>query len=243
MAERRLTFRPPLWATLLLIAACALFASAGFWQLDRQGEKIALFDAFDRGGDTTALAGPVADELAAGLRYQSVVISGRYDASRQILLDNISRDGRPGYEVLTPLLTGDIAVLVNRGWVPAAARRDELPRVSISDEPRRIRGRLDKLPRPGLRLAGELPAADAPWPRRLLYPVASEIAAQLGYPVTSYQVLLSPEAADGYRRDWQPKVSGPDTHLGYAVQWFAFAVTAVVIYLILNLKKQRASSS
>jgi len=227
-----------LWATLLLVGACALFASAGFWQLDRQGQKIALFAAFDRGGDGTAMAGPLTDELATGLRYQNVSLSGRYDASRQILLDNISRDGRAGYEVLTPLLTGDLAVLVNRGWVPAAARRDELPQVSTNDAPRRIEGRLDKLPRPGLRLAGELPTTDAPWPRRLLYPLGGEIAAQLGYPVTNYQVLLSPDADDGYRRDWQPKVSGPDTHLGYAVQWFAFAITAVVIYVLLNLKRK-----
>ncbi|MGI9329400.1 MAG: SURF1 family protein [Gammaproteobacteria bacterium] len=243
MAARRLTFRPPLWATLLTLGACALFAWAGFWQLDRQGQKMALFAAFDKGSEAKSIVGPIADEAATQLRYQTVVLSGRYDVSRQILLDNISRDGRAGYEVLTPLLTEDIAVLVNRGWIPAAARRDELPQVSINDEPRRIRGRLDKLPRPGLRLAGELPAADAPWPRRLLYPVAGDIEAQLGYPVTDYQVLLNPDATDGYRRDWQPKVSGPDTHLGYAVQWFAFAFTAVVIYVLLNLKRQRLPSS
>ena len=38
-------------------------------------------------------------------------------------------------------------------------------------------------------------------------------------------------------RDWRPAVMAPDKHLGYAVQWFGFAVVLVIIYIGVNLKK------
>ena len=48
---------------------------------------------------------------------------------------------------------------------------------------------------------------------------------------------LDPEADDGYVRQWKPAVMGPNRHLGYAIQWFAFAATAFLIYLVLTLRK------
>ena len=64
-----------------------------------------------------------------------------------------------------------------------------------------------------------------------------EIGEQLGTQVYAYQLLLDAENADGFTRDWQPAVTGPEKHLGYAVQWFGFAITLVIIYIGLNLKK------
>jgi len=44
-------------------------------------------------------------------------------------------------------------------------------------------------------------------------------------------VLLDPAAPDGYRRNWRPSDFGPERHIGYAFQWFALAVTLVILYL------------
>lgn len=237
----RLTFRPPAWATLLLLAACALFATAGFWQLDRKAQKEVLFADFDRGTGADPVRVLPTDAGAAATRYRPVVLQGRYDPDRQILLDNIVRDGKPGYLVLTPLQTAGGTVMVNRGWLPADANRQRLPAVGVSANRREVAGLLDRFPQPGLRLAAETPEAGDPWPRRLLFPTAADIAEHLGYAVANYQVLLDPEAPDGFQRDWRPGVSGPDMHLGYAVQWFAFAAAVTVIYVVLNLKKVRIS--
>lgn len=239
MLAARLTFRPPIWATLLLLAACVAFTSAGFWQLDRKRQKTALFKAFERGGATDPLHGLLSDEASADARYRTVRVRGYYDAERQILLDNIVRDGKAGYFVMTPLRTDGGDILVNRGWIVAGADRQRLPDVSVSATEREVVGRVDRLPRPGLRLEAEPPDPAAPWPRALLYPTAREVAGHLGYPVADYQLLLDPAAAEGFRRNWRPTVSGPATHLGYAVQWFAFAAAAITIYLVLNLKQKR----
>ena len=50
-------------------------------------------------------------------------------------------------------------------------------------------------------------------------------------------MLLDPGAPDGFERDWRPALGfGPERHLGYAVQWFAFALVAVVMLIALNLR-------
>ena len=236
--KQRLTFRPPVWATLVLVAACGLCITAGYWQLGRAAEKQRLFASFETGAAKPTLPGPVSDLDATAQRYRWISVNGRYDPDRQVLLDNILQNGEVGYAVLTPLRTADGTVMVNRGWVPADADRGRLPVITVDDRQRNISGRLDRLPRPGLRLAP--PAIDAadPWPRRLLFPTAADLAAQIGYPVHDYQLLLDPAAADGYLRDWRPQVMGPDTHFGYAVQWFGFAVAMALIYLIVNTRKQ-----
>jgi surfeit locus 1 family protein len=57
------------------------------------------------------------------LRYRRVILRGTYDAPRQVLIDNRLHQERAGYHVITPLrLEGSsMHVLVNRGWLPAAA--------------------------------------------------------------------------------------------------------------------------
>jgi len=237
----RLTFRPPAWATLLLLAACALFASAGFWQLDRKAEKEDLFARFDRGAGVDPLSSLPTDAEAAAARYRPISLRGRYDPERQVLLDNIVREGKTGYLVLTPLRTQNGVVMVNRGWLAADAKRDRLPAVGVADNSREVRGLVDQFPQPGLRLAAESPQPEDPWPRRLLFPKSADIETHLGYAIAGYQVLLDPAAPDGFQREWRPGVSGPNTHLGYAVQWFAFAAAVTVIYVVLNLKKIRTS--
>lgn len=239
MSGPRARFRPPWWATLGTLVLSGLFVTLGFWQLDRGAQKLALFEAFDTGIATAAVALPAGGSPLGPLRYRRVILQGHFDAAHQVLLDARSHDGQAGYEVLTPLLGDGEAVLVNRGWIPAGPDRDRLPPIAVDTAPRHISGYLDTLPRPALR-AGPAAAASPldPWPRRLLFPTAAEIGAATGYPVRDFQVLLAADEPDGYLRDWRPALMAPQQHLGYAVQWFALAVALVVIYAALNLRRR-----
>lgn len=231
-------FRPPWWATLGTLLLGGLFVAAGTWQLDRAGEKRALFALFKAGSTAPPLPLPAAGADLAPLRYRAVRAEGRYDADHQVLLDARTRDGKAGYEVLTPLRTGDgPAILVNRGWVAASPDRQRLPDVGVGDGPRVVTGLLDKLPRAAMGSAPPPPDPAAPWPRRLLFPTAADIARELGYRVTDYQVLLAASAPEGLRRDWRPAEMTPEQHVGYAVQWFALAVALVVLYVALNRRR------
>jgi surfeit locus 1 family protein len=232
----------PWWSPLLVAVAVAVAGTAARWQLNRAAEKEALFAAFAAGDTGSALNELPPDGAAVALRYRRVTISGRYDARHQILLDNIPADGRPGYHVLTPLrLLDGSAVLVNRGWVPADGDRNRLPDVALDAVDVTISGRIDRLPQPSVRLAAEPGPASAPWPRRLFFPDAAAVAAQLGYRVRDYQLLLDPAAADGFRRDWSPAELGPEHHYGYAVQWAGLGLTAVVLWVVLSLRRRAPS--
>ena len=227
-----------MWTVLLTLIGAGLFSNLGLWQLGRAEEKRAIFAAY-------ALS--TAEQIREGLggvdaseqRYQLLRLQGHYDPGHQVLLDNMSHVGQPGYHVLTPFITAGGSVLVNRGWVPADGDRRLLPNIRVSGEPRTLTGRIDRLPRPALRLAGATDNSGLPWPRRLLFPTTEEIAAQTGYALRDFQLLLNAAETDGFVREWRPALMEPETHLGYAIQWFGLATTVVLIFVILAWRHLR----
>lgn len=236
----------PWWGVLLLLAGAGIGLSAGLWQLDRAGAKEELYARFATGAAAAALPRLIRDDEVTALRYRTLRLNGEYDPAHQVLLDGISHRGRPGYHVLTPLITAEGEVLVNRGWVPADGDRRILPDIRVAAASREVVGRVERLPRPGLALARTEPAAGASWPRRMLFPTSAQIGAEIG-PVRStvlrdYQLLLDPDDPDGYLRDWRPGGMDPVRHLGYAVQWFGLALTVVVIYCVLIFRNRKFSS-
>ena len=124
-------FVPHAWAVVLTAVLVAAFVSLGWWQIGRAHEKQALMESFERGaGTSVALDAADIGELP---RYQHVSAAGQYEPARQILLDNMpSSTGQPGYRVLTPLHREGAAriLLVDRGWVPLGATRQQLPVVA-----------------------------------------------------------------------------------------------------------------
>jgi surfeit locus 1 family protein len=228
---RRSRFRPRLLPTLLAAAAVAGFSALGAWQLDRADEKRAIARSFSAGGPAIEWRRLPPDAP----RYQRVSLRGRYDPDHQFLLDNRSHESVAGVEVLTPLVLDDgSAVIVNRGWLPFGATRQDLPTVIVGGEKRTVIGRVDALPRPGIWL--KAPPATG-WPRLVQYPRMEDLSAALGRELAPRQVLLDPGVPDGYVRNWTVPGTTPDRHLGYAVQWFAFAALAGAIWLVLSFRK------
>jgi surfeit locus 1 family protein len=218
-------------------ALAAAFVSLGVWQLHRAEEKQLFFAAFEHGRPADVPTVAVADDEAETARFRGLRLRGHYDGAHQILLDARVSNDQAGYEVLTPFTFVGGAILVNRGWVIASPDRNRLPDVAITDDDREISGRINMLPTPAWRSSPGAAGTDSTWPRRLLFPTAAEISAAVGYPLHNYQLLLGPREPDGYLRDWQPAVMRPEQHLAYAVQWFALALTLIVVYVVVNLKR------
>ena len=228
----------PAIATVLLIVLLIAFISAGFWQLGRAEEKAEIENTFRSGAGQDALTEPVDDAAAGEYHFRKMRLEGRYDPERQILLDNIVHAGINGYEVLTPFRTHNRTIMVNRGWVRANPDRRVVPDVEVSGDIRTLIGIVNTFPEPGMRFATEYPA-DAPWPRRMLYPTQEAIATALDTPVASYQLLLVEDQPDGYSRKWDVLDLGVNTNYGYAFQWFSFAVVALVFYVIVITRWRR----
>jgi cytochrome oxidase assembly protein ShyY1 len=87
------SFRPRAWPLALALAACAAGIALGNWQSRRAEEKRAL-----------------------GARLEQVSVHGEFVAGRSVLLDNKTRRGRVGYEVVTPLNGGPADGLL-REWL------------------------------------------------------------------------------------------------------------------------------
>src|SRR6266513_790633 len=68
-------------------------------------------------------------------------------------------------------------------------------------------------------------------------------AAALGAPLAARIVLLDPQARFGYVRDWQPPGMAPLRHRAYALQWWSFAVLALVVWAIMSTRRNHAAAS
>jgi surfeit locus 1 family protein len=221
----------------LIAVAVVAFISLGRWQWERGVARSVQWADFDAAGP--ALPAGTRD-LDALPRFARVELIGRYDAARQFLLDNRSHAGRPGYEVLTPLLLEDgRAILVNRGWVPFSGYRDRVPRVRFEAAgSMTVSGRLGELPVAGLPSGRRGPERTDAWPKVASFPTLAQLEAALGRKLERRILLLDEDAPHGYTREWRPPGVPPGRHFSYAVQWWAFAALAVVLWLVMSLKKE-----
>ncbi len=237
----RRRFAPSWLMTALSIALCVLFVRLGYWQWDRGVHRQAEWDAFTRGADAPLALG--SQSLGALPRFQRIAVTGHWDTGHQFLLDNRSHGGLPGYEVVTALNLPDARVLlVDRGWVAFTGSRKQLPQISIADSGAvAITGRLDNLPAGGLALGHAAPTADASWPKVTSFPTFAELSGALDHAVEPWMVLEDPLSPDGYLRDWQPPGLSPLRHWSYAIQWWGFAVTLLIIWVIMSAKRQERS--
>jgi surfeit locus 1 family protein len=220
----------PRWllAHLVLIAVAATCVSLGFWQLRRLDERRA-FNALVRERlaaaeqPLAAVLGEPADRLA----YRRVTATGRYVPSEEVLLSPRSRDGAPGHDVLTPLVTEGGGILVDRGWVPFAL---SVPPVAQAAPPP------GEVAVGGFLLPGRHAARAGPVGAAKLAFVSdadiSRLQAQVSVPLAPvYLVLTSQSPTPGQLpRPAAPPELNEGPHLSYAVQWFLFACVAVVGY-------------
>lgn len=223
-----------------LAALAVLFASLGSWQLDRAAATRETQARFASGAEDAALTRLPA-ELDESKRFRRVEVRGEYVGEPQFLLDNMLHDGVVGYHVLTPLRVAGVRerLLVNRGWVAAGTDRRVLPDITAAGGARTIVGRLERLPRPGLRLGAAESSSTAAPVVVLQYPTADELSHRLGAPVFGYQVLLDPAAGDGYVREWRAPGMAPERHQVYAGQWWLLAVGALAAAIVIAVKTVR----
>lgn len=240
--------------TLLVVLAMAVMARLGVWQLERREGRLA------RNIDLAAkLSQPSLslNELALGLvsvpedrdevRNTRGVASGRFDYEHQILLVQQVYQDSLGSRLLTPLLLDgtDKAVLVDRGWIPA---EDANPSDWAKYTDDAGTGEVVGFVQPSQRI-GRPAEVSAGQPARQEWYQADlpAIAAQMPYEILPVYLLQSPgqegNLALPYRVDPVVDLSeGP--HLGYAIQWFSFAVVAGIVYLrVVSQREKKARTA
>jgi cytochrome oxidase assembly protein ShyY1 len=224
----RLDWRLLLFSGLFL----PVLLSLGFWQLDRADEKKVRLAQWEI--QSNQLDWP--EHLQAGLTVgQPVDLRGRYQ-DKTWLLDNRTRNGAPGYEVLTLFQPEQGKPLViNRGWVKAPRRRDELPDIQIPTGSVDLSGRLSEYPVPPVLM--DTAVDQSQWPRRVQV-LTRQDARNVSKTVASLILRLDDTSQPGaYRADWAPDRMGVQTHYGYAVQWFSLATALIVLTVVASYRK------
>lgn len=245
---------------LLVVAVLVSFSQFGAWQWRRHLERV------ERNADTEArLAAPpapLAEALAAAelllaggasaeeaLRFRRVAVAGVFEAEDEILRRSVSRDGRPGYHLVTPLRLSDDPegrrLWVERGWVPDSIGSVPVEGARPPEGELRVVGYLRATTAPPTGFIASIAPRDPPSGRLAIayYLDPERLAAQVAGPLVDAVLWLEglstladpaeplPSAsAEGFPLLPEPPRIEMGPHLGYAIQWYAFALITLVGY-------------
>jgi len=206
-------------ATLALLLI-PLLLWLGLWQLQRADEKQQLLDHWSSARtNLTALPEP------GNPAQLGVSLTGSFVNGVIYLLDNRTREGRPGYEVVVPFKPDsqaqeDRLVLVNLGWIAASQYRDRLPEIHPPRGVISLSGRL-VTPTQAIQLLPDSWQQDGRVRIQQLDMVRLALRHPGLYPaVIRVDKSLLPELSIG----WPVVNMLPERHIGYAIQWFGLAI-------------------
>lgn len=234
-------WRKPSWLVVAVtVVGVFCLSSLGVWQLQRAEEKKQILSELESQSDNTlqALRLPVTD--AEKLRYQHVQLEGEYISNKQFVLDNQIRNHKAGYNILTPMRINntDFVVLIDRGWLPIENSRDDLPEIEVDEAMRTITGTI-YTPFGEAYSLGTVDNDGLDWPRLIQYLDFPALSQRLGIELQAFTVRLDKNHEDGFLREWQVFAFSPNRHLAYAVQWFALALTLLIIFIVLHTSKSK----
>lgn len=224
-----------------------LFSSLGVWQCSRAQQKRYLIHRYaDRKYQQFTVLNDLFNSEKDG-RFYSVSLKGRFDNQHHIFLDNKTYQGQAGYEIYTPFLPLRIkqfAILIDRGWVPAERDRSQLPFITPVSGIISLKGILNTPPA-YFSLGAITESSEPHFPLRVQYINIKELTTTAIHPtahipyssLAPYIVWLDPKDPHGFKREWAITIMGPERHILYAVQWFAFAISLLVLFVVLNLHR------
>lgn len=237
-----------LWTIPLVTFVVMLCLVLGFWQLRRLEERRAHNAEIKSRMEQPILqlSGQAVDPEA--LNFRRVVVEGVYDPGQEVVLRYRSYRGATGVHLITPLLLSgsQVAVLVDRGWIPyTEAAPEARARYTVSGVVT-VQGLARE---PQRSSAGSVPADPPPgsedqrvdtWTRIDIAGIQRQI------PYSLLPIFI--EQAPGPDPNQLPASSydvdldeGP--HLGYAIQWFSFAIILLVGYASLVFRHHAAATA
>lgn len=228
-------FEPKLWTIVITIISVIIFVELGKWQLSRAEEKNAQHEQLEQYAKQSAITLPGALVKLKDFQYREVEVSGEYLPEYTIYLDNKIYQGRAGYHVITPLKisNSELHVVVNRGWIPTGSDRSVLPPVMEIRGELKIEGVAASPKIKTLELSDKIVEGRV-WDNFNL----QRYQEVTGLTMQPLMLLQKSDEKDGLIRDWSKPDSGASKNIGYAVQWFSLAATAVIIFIVLNVKRK-----
>lgn len=216
---------------LFVLVLAAVCTRLGIWQMHKLDLRLDRNQVITKHFNTAPVdltaALPAGAEVDKTSEWTRVTAVGTYDVDHEVTVKFTTRDGAPGADVVTPLVleSGD-AVLVDRGWIATDnnVTKPDVPapptgQVTIEGWLRQDNG------------AG--PSAVKPADGQIRAISSGGMADYVPYDLVDGYVNLQDQkpASTGTELAAEPKPElGQGPHFFYALQWWFFALLAVVGY-------------
>ena len=196
--------------------------SLGCWQLYRLNWKLNLIQEIEN----SLKNDPIELSKANEKNFLRIQTSGEIDFDKQIYLYNLNDNGKPGFEVVNPILINDKNYLINRGWIPF--NQKDQPEINLVDEIKII-GTL-KLQSKASTFKPENDIEKNYW----FTLDRDDIFKYTGKNFSNFIIYLN-----GDYNIPKPKVitaNISNNHKKYAITWFSMAISILLIYLYFRKK-------
>ena len=225
-------FNPGIRITIFFVFFAILFFSLGLWQIERGQAKTIILAEFE---DNLSKTPTYLNQESK--RWDRVYVKGKWDSSKQILVDNVINRGVVGYKVLTPLriIETNQLILVDRGWIKQNKFRDILPNIELVEGDEVISGILE-YPELGLVLSEDLISKE--WPKVSQTKNLEVISKE--YDEFIYPMILLADPILKNSLEYikiTPTNMTPTKHYGYSAQWFLMFLVLCLMYLWYGFKK------
>ena len=199
-----------------------MLLSLGSWQLYRLNWKLNLLSEIEN----SLRNDPVEFSKVDKKNYLRIKTSGTIDFNKQIYLYNLNESGKPGFEVINPVIIDNENYLINRGWIPFDKK--DKPEVNLINESNII-GTL-KLQHKASTFKPENDINKNYW----FTLNREDIFKYTGKKFSDYIIYLN-----GDYKLPKPKVitaNISNNHKKYAITWFSMAISILLIYLYFRKK-------
>ena len=229
---KRKKFNPGVRITIFFVIFAVVFFSLGIWQIERGQTKTQIMSEFEN-----KLTKEPIYLNAESKKWDRVLVSGKWENKKQLLIDNVIHQGIAGYKVLTPLRINETnkLILVDRGWIKQNKFRDQLPDIQIPDNFESVIGTLEQ-PELGLVLSDELISNN--WPKISQTKNVEVISKAYTEEIFPMILLADPLLKNSLEYiKITPTNMTPIKHYGYSSQWFLMFIVLCFMYIWYGLSR------
>ena len=199
-----------------------MFIALGSWQIVRLNWKLNLISEIE----SSLMKSHVVLSKNQNKNFLKIKTSGEIDYNQQIYLYNLNQEGKPGFEVINPILIDNKNYLINRGWI----QFNKKGKIELNNlDEKNIIGTLRRQSKAN-RFKPKNDIEKNYW----FTLNRDDIFAYTGKNFSEYIIYL-----DGNYQTPRPKkitANISNNHKKYAITWFSLAISILILYLYFRKK-------
>jgi cytochrome oxidase assembly protein ShyY1 len=197
--------------------------------LHRADEKRLLQKQFEEHLASPPVAFNQISKRMDDIAFKTVQLTGVVDNDHTFLLDNSIRDGKVGYEVLSPFKTNEGQwVIINRGWVIGSPLRSQLPNIPALSKSITVDGYIYV---PSKTKTIDESTMIQSWPQVIEVVDTTFIGKRLHLEVFPYTIRVLHGGDIQLKQEWTVTTMSASKHTAYAAQWFLMAVVLIGLFI------------